>query len=96
MIKETEAVQIRDTDIRTSVLYPSISPDLATHLLIDTARVFGSAELVWHGATQEKLATRVGRLHLDRYAYIEAASNPLTGWGHGAYHLVHLGPSDVW
>jgi hypothetical protein len=32
---------------------------------------------VWHGTTKDELLVEAGRSYLDRYAYIEAASNPL-------------------
>lgn len=76
MVRKAEAVQVRNADIWAMLLHPSIRSHLRAQLLIHCARVPGFSKLVWHRAAKHELLLAAGRLYLDRYADIEAATNP--------------------
>lgn len=52
----------------------TIPPQSST--FIYCSRVIGFSKLVWHRTTKHKLLVAPRRSYLDRYAYIEAATNP--------------------
>lgn len=79
VVREAEAVQVRDADVGAPVLHPRVRPYLAAQLLIHCAWVPGFCELVWHGAAKDEPpgnAVGASRPRLDRHADVEAASDP--------------------
>lgn len=76
MVREAEAVQVWNTDIGALMLYPGICSHLRAQLLIHCSRVLDFSKLVWHRTTKDELLVAVRRLYLDRYADVEAATNP--------------------
>src|ERR1700709_2857446 len=76
MVREAKAVQVWNTDIGALLLYPGICSYLRAQLLIHCSRVLDFSKLVWHRATKYELLVAVRRSYLDRYADIEAATNP--------------------
>ena len=77
VVREAEAVQEWNANVGALILHPRIRSHLRTQLFIHYARVLGFGKLVWHGITKDELLIEAGRSYLDRYTYIEAASNPL-------------------
>lgn len=59
------------------MLYPGIRSHLGAQLLIHRSGVLDLSKLVWHRTTKDELLVVTGRSYLDRYANIEAATNPL-------------------
>jgi len=45
-------------------------------IFVYCTRVIGFSKLVWHKTTKDKLTVKAGRLYLDGYRDIEAATNP--------------------
>jgi hypothetical protein len=85
MVRETEAVQVRDADVGAPVLHPGVRPYFAAQLLIHCAWVPGFCEHVRHGAAKDELpgnAVGASRPRLDHHAYVEAASDPSVAWFH--------------
>ena len=76
MVREAEAGQVWNTDIGALVLYPGIRSHLRAQLLIHCSRVLDFSKLVWHKTTKDELLVAARRSYLDRYADIEAATNP--------------------
>lgn len=77
-IREAKAIEVRDSDIRTSILHPCICSHLTTKLLVYCSRVYLFSELVGHRAAEDNFAgpaTGLG-LRLDRYADVETALDP--------------------
>ena len=66
-----------NANIGALMLYPDIRSHLRAQLLIHCARVLDFSKLVWHRTTKDELLLEAGRLYLDRYTDIEAATNPL-------------------
>jgi len=77
VVREAEAVQVWNANVRALILHLRIRSNLRAQLFIHCARVFGFGKLVWLRATKDELLVEAGPLYLDRYTYIEAASNPL-------------------
>ncbi len=76
MVREAEAIQVWNTNIRALMLYPGIRSHLTAQLLIHFSRVIDFSQLVWHRSKTHELLVAPRRSYLDRYAYIEAATNP--------------------
>ncbi len=77
VVREAEAVQVWNANVGALMLYPRIKSHLRAQLFIYCTRVTGFSKLVWNRTTKDELLLEAGRLYLDRYADIEAATNPL-------------------
>src|SRR5262245_6615593 len=77
-----------DAHIGTCLLHPHVRCNLASHLFIHRASIFGLGELVTHGTTKHEFLTRAEGRDIDRYAHIEPAYNPLVSGGDVASILI--------
>ena len=77
VIREAEAVQVWNANIGALILHPHMSSHLRAQLFVHSTRILGFSKLVWHRTTEDELLVEAGRLYLDRYTDIEAATNPL-------------------
>ncbi len=78
MVREAKAVQVWNADIGVLILYPGIRSHFRAQLLINCSRVLDFSKLMWHRTPKDELLVVAGRLYLDRYADIKAATNPLS------------------
>lgn len=77
VIREAEAVQVWNANIEALILHLRMSSHLRAQLFVHSTRILAFSKFVWHRTTEDELLVEAGRLYLDVYTDIEAATNLL-------------------